>query len=141
MKEIYLFLQNHSMLSMALIVVLILLFIIELLRLKQSAHRVGPLEATHLINHQNAVVLDIRSQEAFRSGHIIGAISLPLMDLEKKYKKIEKYSKQPIIIVCAASLESSRAASFLLKNSYNAHILAGGIRAWKEADMPLVKEP
>jgi rhodanese-related sulfurtransferase len=140
MKDIYVFLQNHSTLSMALIVVLILLFVVELIRLKLSAHRVSPLEATHLMNHQNAIVVDIRSQDAFRSGHIVGAISLPLTDLEKQSKKLEKYLKQPIIIVCATSLESSRAANFLLKNGYNANILAGGVRAWKEAEMPLVKE-
>lgn len=140
MKDIYAFLQSHSMLSMALIVVLILLFIIELIRLKISARRVSPQEATNLMNHHNGIVLDIRNQDAFYSGHIVGAVSLPFVDLEKQYKKLEKYISQPILIVCATSLESARAASFLQKNGYNAHILAGGIRAWKEADMPLVKE-
>jgi rhodanese-related sulfurtransferase len=140
MKDIYVFLQNHAMLSIALIVVLILLFIIELIRLKLSAQRISPLEATNLMNHQNAIIVDIRGQEAFRSGHIVNSISLPLTELEKQSKKLEKYLKQPIIIVCATGLESSRAANLLLKNGYNAHILAGGVRAWKEAEMPLVKE-
>ena len=138
MKDIYLFLQNHAMLSVGLVVVLVLLFIIELIRVKLSAHRLSTLEATNLINHQNALVIDIRSKDAFDSGHIIGAISLPLTDLEKQHKKLEKYINKPIVIVCATGLESPRAASFLLKNGYNANILAGGIRAWKEAEIPVV---
>ena len=140
MKDIYTFLQQHNELSIALIIVLALLFMVELLRAKLGARRVSPVEATQLINHQNAVVVDIRSQDAFYSGHILGAISLPLADLEKQYKKLEKYITQPIIIVCASGLESPRAASFLLKNGYNVLIHTGGVRAWKEADMPLVKE-
>jgi rhodanese-related sulfurtransferase len=139
MKDIYTFLQQHQMLVMALIAVLILLFIIEIIRLKLSARRISSLEATNLMNHQNAVVVDIRSQDAFYNGHVVGAMSLPFADLEKQYKKLEKHINNPIIIMCATGLESPRAANFLLKNGYNALVHAGGIRAWKEADMPLVK--
>jgi rhodanese-related sulfurtransferase len=139
MKDFTLFLQQHSMLSIALVVILILLFIVESIRAKLSARRISPVEATHLMNHEEAVVVDIRSPDAFYSGHIIGALSLPLVDLEKQYKKLEKYIKKPIVIVCATGLESPRAAQFLIKNGYHALIHAGGIRAWKEANMPLVK--
>jgi rhodanese-related sulfurtransferase len=140
MKDIVGFLQNHQMLSLAFIGVLVLLFILEFIRIRLGARRISPMEATGLINHQNAVVIDVRSLDAFRSGHIVEAASLPSPELEKTYKKLEKYINRPIIIVCAAGLESPRAASFLLKNGYNTHILAGGIRAWKDAEMPLVKE-
>lgn len=139
MKELTLFLQNHQMLSIALIIILVLLFIVEWFRAKLNARRISPLETTQLINHEDAVIVDIRSIEAFNSGHIIGAISLPFLDLEKQYKKLEKNIKKPIIIVCATGLESPRAAQFLSKNGFHILIQAGGIRAWKEADMPLVK--
>ena len=139
MKDFILFFQNHPMLSIALIVTLILLFIVEWARVKSNARRISPLEATQLINHEDAVVVDIRHPDAFKNGHIIGAISLPFADLEKQYKKLEKYIKKPIILVCATGLESPRAAQFLLKNGYHVLIHGGGIRAWKEADMPLVK--
>jgi rhodanese-related sulfurtransferase len=139
MKELTLFLQNHQMLSIALIIILVLLFIVEWFRTKLNARRISPIETTHFINHEDAVVVDIRSTDAFNNGHIISAISLPFSDLEKQYKKLEKNIKKPIILVCATGLESPRAAQFLSKNGYNTLIQAGGIRAWKESDMPLVK--
>jgi rhodanese-related sulfurtransferase len=139
MNDLILFLKQHEMLTIALIAILILLFIVETIRVKLNARRISPLEATQLINHQDAVVVDIRNTEAYRSGHIIGAISLPLSDLEKQYKKLEKYMTKPLIIICATGLESPRAANFLIKNGYNALVHSGGMRAWKEADMPTVK--
>lgn len=139
MKDLTLFLQTHQMLSIALIIVLILLFIVEWYRAKLNARRISPLETTQLINHEDAIIVDIRNIDAFHNGHIIGAISLPFAELEKQYKKLEKNIKKPLIIACATGLESPRAAQFLSKNGYHILILAGGIRAWKEANMPLVK--
>ncbi|MBV8802514.1 MAG: rhodanese-like domain-containing protein [Gammaproteobacteria bacterium] len=139
MKELILFLQNHQMLSIALIIILILLFIVEWFRTKLNARRISPRETTHMMNHEDAIIVDIRNADAFHNGHIIGAISLPFPDLEKQYKKLEKNIKKPIIIVCATGLESPRAAQFLSKHGYHTLIQAGGIRAWIEADMPLVK--
>ncbi len=139
MQDILLFAQHHALLSAALVIVLVLLTFLELIKSKQGAEQLSPALATQMINRQNAIVLDIRNTDAFSTGHIVDAVSIPLAELESKYRKLDQSKAQPIIIVCATGLESPRAASLLAKYGFNTHILAGGIRRWKEAEMPLVK--
>lgn len=140
MQDILSFLQNHWMLTTAFIIIFVLLLITELIRQRHGAKRLNPTEVTQLINHQDAIVIDIRPLDAFKSGHIVGAISLPLAELENKLNKLEKYKTKPIILVCAAGIDSSRASAVLMKQGLTAFILAGGIRSWRDADMPLVKD-
>lgn len=141
MQEIILFINQNHMLVAAFIAVLVLLMIIELIRQKQGATRISPQMATHLINHKEAAIVDIRNTEAYLTGHIAGSISIPLAELTNKYKKLEKYKSQPVIVVCPLGIESKNAADLLKKNGFHSvSILAGGIRGWKDADMPLIKD-
>jgi rhodanese-related sulfurtransferase len=139
MQDITLFIQQHGMLSLAFAIVLFLLMIVEFIRLKQATNHISVAQVTSLINHHNAVVVDIRNTESFAKGHIVDAISLPLQDLGDKYKKLDKFKSQPIVLVCAAGVDSARAATSLTKNGFNVLILKGGIKAWLTADMPIVK--
>lgn len=139
MHDLILFLQNHMPLTAALIVVLLVLFVLELIRLQHKAAQLSPAEVTRLINRQDAAVVDIRSQEAFSSGHIVDAISVPLSDLKSKPAKLEKLRSRPVILVCNAGLEATTAAATLKQQGYNVHVLGGGIQAWRRADLPLVK--
>lgn len=138
MQDFFLFIQNHWILSTAFVVVVVLLVILEFIKLRSSASQLSPLQATQLINHQNAVVIDIRAHDVFSAGHIIGAHSIPANELTKN-KKIEKFKSQPLIIVCNTGQESARIAETLNQQGYNAKVLANGIRSWREADMPLIK--
>lgn len=140
MQDITTFISNHAMLFFAAVVVFVVLLIVEALRAKRGSFNIDPLKTTQLINHQNAIVIDIRDPEAFRKGHIIDAILMPITDIKQLGKKIEKLKLKPLIIICAAGIESQKIAAFLLKNGYNAYSLAGGMRAWLNAQMPIVKE-
>jgi rhodanese-related sulfurtransferase len=139
MQDILSFLQNHWMLTGALVIIFVLLLSVEFIRQRQGARRVSPVEATQLINRQDAVVVDLRPADVFNAGHIVGSISIPFVELENKFKKLEKFKNKPIILVCATGLESARATTELMKKGLPALILAGGIRGWREADMPLTK--
>ena len=139
MQDILLFVQHHLALFTALAAILVVLIMIEFNKLKRSANRVSPAQATQLINHQKAVVIDIRTPDAFSSGHIIGAVSFPLSEISNKSKKFEKFKINPIIVVCNAGMESPKAAALLIKQGYRILILAGGMRAWRDAQMPIVK--
>jgi rhodanese-related sulfurtransferase len=140
MQEISVFLSNHMMLSMSIALLIVLLLIVEILRSKQKKNAVTPRELIQLMNHQNAVIFDIRPNDTFRKAHIIGAQSISSKDLQDNSKKIEKFKNRPIVIVCPAGIESQKIAAFLLKKEYNAMSLAGGMRAWVESGMPVVKE-
>ncbi len=140
MQELNTFLSNHPQLSIAIAALLVLLAIVELLRTKKKRHGVQPQQAIFMMNHENGLVLDLRPTEAFRNGHIIEALSLTAADMKNNPKKIEKFKNRPLIIVCQAGVESEKIAAQLRKHGYNAFSLMGGMRAWNDAQMPMIKE-
>ena len=52
---------------------------------------------------------------------------------------MEKFKSQPLILVCPRGLQSSALANQLKKQGYLVHVLAGGIEAWQNAELPLNK--
>ena len=139
MQEIIEFIKHHALLNTALFGVLFVLILLEFIKQKSSASKLSPAQVTNLINHSNASVIDLRPANAYADGHVIGALSVPYSELVSKSKKIEKLKLQPLILVCANGVDSTRAAVTLGKEGFDVRILDGGIRAWRDAEMPLVK--
>jgi len=140
MQDFINFLSHHQLVVGAILGLLVILMVIEVLRLKRMSVQINPQRATHLINRDNAVVIDIRDPQAFKLGHIIDAVSMQAEELRKPPKRFEKYRNKPLIIVCQTGTESQKIAAFLIKQGYNSYSLAGGLRAWSEAQLPLIKE-
>lgn len=140
MQDILLFLQQHWALTLTVIIVFFLLMILEMVKIKQGASRISSAQAINLINHKNAVILDIRSADAFKTGHIVGSLSYPLKELDEKNKKLEKFKSQPIVLVCNTGTEATKAADLLKRSGFEVYVLEGGIRGWRDAEMPLVKD-
>lgn len=140
MQDLITFLSHHPLLSLAAASLLILLMIIEFIRANRGRKNLSPLQTTQMINHDHAVIIDLRPNEAYQQGHIIDALPMSAQDIVKNPKKVEKFKTKPIIMVCPTGAESQKIAAILLKRGYNAYALTGGIRAWNEAQMPLVKE-
>jgi rhodanese-related sulfurtransferase len=140
MQDLITFLTAHLALTYTLAIVLVLLMIVEFLRLKRQNYNVNVPKAIQLINRENAIVIDIRPKDIFQKGHIIDSQSLTAKEIQENPKKIEKFRTKPIILVCHSGIESQKVAAFLLKQGYNVYSMAGGIRAWMAAELPLVKE-
>jgi len=100
---------------------------------------VGMMEATQLINHQNAVVLDVREDSEFYAGHIPHSVHVPLGQLAR-HPEVEKYKSRPIIAICRSGMRSGHACRVLRKNGFEqVYNLSGGITAWQQANMPMEK--
>lgn len=140
MQDLTVFINNHPLLSIATAAVLALVMIVELMRGKRRGFQLTPQQTTQMINHDNAVVIDIRPNDVYRKGHIIDAQSMTPQEVKASGKKLEKLKNKPIILVCGTGGESQKLAALLLKQGYNAYALAGGTRAWTDMQMPLVKE-
>jgi rhodanese-related sulfurtransferase len=139
MQDILLFINHHLPLFAALAIILVVLILLEFIKLKRGAIRLTPARLIQLMNHHKAVVIDIRSLDGFKTGHITNAISIPLSDLKNKMKTFEKFKSQPIVIVCATGADSPKAAVLLMQHGIQTQLLNGGMRAWRDAEMPLVK--
>lgn len=105
-----------------------------------AAGGVNPTQAVQLINREKAVVVDVCSPEEFAGGHIKDAKNLPLGDLEAKLASTVKNKDLPLILVCASGMRSRRAVAVAKKLGYEkAQSLAGGMGAWRGANLPVVK--
>lgn len=103
----------------------------------------GSLSATsavQLINRDKAVVIDVSEAEEFAAGHVVGAKNIPLGQLEEKLPAAVKNKGVPLILVCPTGARANRALATAKKLGYEqAQCLAGGLKSWKEANLPLEK--
>jgi rhodanese-related sulfurtransferase len=135
------FAGNHPELFLALGVVLALLGWSAVRGRLQGWKAVGPLEATQLINHQDAVVLDIREANEVGDGYILNSVHVPLSQLKDRVQRLEKYKRRPVVVACRSGSRSSVACTTLSKHDFSdLYHLRGGILAWQGANLPLTKK-
>ena len=77
------------------------------------------------------ILVDVRSTEEYRNGHISGARSIPLDRLNSRLNKLSK--NREIICICRSGSRSKRATKQLRANGYQAINLKGGMNAWSKA--------
>ena len=137
MEQVFEFIGNHMLLATALVVLLIALVVTEN---KRGGQSVSTHEATKLINREKAIVLDLRPQAEFKSGHIVDALNIPYASLSGHLTELEKYKDRPIILVCKMGQHSGAAAKILMKAGYNQVTrMAGGMAEWGSSNLPVVK--
>lgn len=96
--------------------------------------------ALQLINHKNAVVLDVREQSEYDSGHVLNSKLIPLGKLKDRLGELEKQKNKPIVVVCRSGNRSATACALLGKQGFDqAYNLAGGVQAWQKNNLPLEK--
>ncbi len=96
--------------------------------------------ALQLINHKNALVLDVREKSEYEAGHILNAKLIPLGKLKARIGELEKYRDEPIVVVCRSGNRSGTACYLLGKQGFSqAYNLAGGVQAWQKINLPLEK--
>jgi rhodanese-related sulfurtransferase len=133
------FVVHHWWMWLALAVVLGLIIIEEMKR-KIGGVRLSPQSVVNLINHEGGVVIDLRDNAAFKTGHIVDAINVPKQELEKHFAKMENYKEKPIILVANLDTEATALIPKLSAQGFKKiYILANGFAAWKNASLPLVK--
>ncbi len=101
---------------------------------------VTPAQATHLINREDAVVVDVREANEFASGHVLGAKNLPLARMETAAGDSVKKKDRPVIVYCDGTDRSAKALAALKKQGFTrAANLSGGLKAWQDAGLPVEK--
>ncbi len=135
------FFRNHPILVMSFIGICAGLVWTLVAGRGAGGPRLGPVEATRMINSEDAVVVDVRSDGEFRQGHIINAINVPESLLESQIDKLEKFRERPVILVCRTGQASGKASAALKRKGFaRVHTLAGGLMAWEGANLPLAKK-
>jgi len=140
MSPLVQFVQNNLLLiAVAFISGAMLLW--PLVRRSTGGPWVTPAEATHLINREDALVVDVRDPGEYSTGHILGAKNVPLARLEEGANELAKRKEKPLIVYCdTGTNRAAKAVSALKKQGFARVVnLNGGIGAWQQAGLPIEK--
>ena len=138
--ELTAFAGRHPVLSLALAGVTVALFVNEVSSRLSCIRRVGPSELTGLVNHDNALIIDLRAAGDFAKGHIAGSKNVQMNQFDPENKQLAPAQSVPVVLVCYVGQTAFAAAKRLRKAGFaNVSVLDGGVRAWQAADLPLVK--
>lgn len=106
----------------------------------QGIKEVGTVEALQLINHKDAIIVDVREQNEYETGHLLNAKLIPLGALKGRIGELEKYREHPIVMTCQSGRRSKIAAAQLKNKGFTqVYNLVGGVLAWRKAELPLEK--
>jgi rhodanese-related sulfurtransferase len=133
------FLQDNWMMA-ALAVVSGAMLIWSFIGSKLSGvEQADTLKATRLYN-DDALILDVREDKEFASGHIPKAKHIPLGKLASRMQELEKHKGKPILVTCRSGQRSARACGMLKKAGFETvYNQEGGIIAWERANLPVTK--
>jgi rhodanese-related sulfurtransferase len=134
------FTSNHPLLVAAFAAILVMLVAGELRQRLSGVNQVGPGEATRMLNHDNAVIVDMREDKDYREGHIVNAVHTPASNSDA-VQKLEKFRERPVIVYCRSGHSSAGFCGKLRKQGFaSVYNLAGGVLAWQKAGLPLSRD-
>ena len=138
MDKVLEFANNNTLLVLALVISFFVVIFTELRRKASGLINVEATEAVRLINN-DAVVVDLRSVDAYAKGHIVSARSIPLDELDGRLNNLEDVKSKPIVAVCDNGITSTKAVNTLRTAGFESvYGLKGGMSGWSQAGLPVV---
>lgn len=84
-------------------------------------------------------IVDVRTPEEYKEGHIQGSMLIPLQELPQHLDKLPN-KEETLYVYCRSGGRSAQAVAFLQQNGYtNVHNMNGGIMAWESKSYPIEK--
>jgi rhodanese-related sulfurtransferase len=140
MEQLLQHFSSHPFLASAAALLALAVLAFELRQRVHAAAAVSPTEAVRLMN-DGAVLVDVRSMNQFKDGHIAGARSLPGDQIAEGAKALDKLRDKTVITCCDSGITSGAAARKLtelgFKQVYN---LRGGLSAWRQDNLPVARD-
>ena len=133
------YISHHPFLIAAVVILAVLAIVIEIRERAKGSSLIGPGDAVRLVNG-GALVLDVREAGEYEAGHIIDARSIPAKEVAQRADSLKKYKEKPVVICCESGFASATAAKALRGLGFNkVATLRGGLRSWRQENLPLVK--
>ena len=131
------FVTNHTLLVMAFVAILVMLVSGEIQQRISGVREIGPADATRMLNHDNAIMVDMRDSKDYHEGHIVNALHVSAGN-EDSTVKLEKYRNRPLIVYCQRGQRSTALCNKLRKQGFESvYNLKGGVLGWQKAELPL----
>lgn len=140
MDKFWPFLMRHWFLSVLFVVLFVIIVWYERLTQAGQQDSVSPQEAVNLINRHHAVILDLRSDSAFKQSHIVKSRHVDVGELDPALKNLAKSKKKPVILICDKPPVVQRVKKALTGMGFEQIVtIRGGLKAWVDAKLPLEK--
>ena len=124
---------------LALAVAAALMFLPRLVRQFKAGLMITPEMLRALQAEGGVAVVDVRDAKDFdgETGHVPGAINLPLGELPARIAELDAWRKDGIVLICRTQVRSGQAARLLAKHGFSGlRVVRGGILAWRELGYP-----
>lgn len=121
-----------------LLLAIILVCVITLAAPYFTKRRYGPqvdsTQATELINHQGAQIVDLRDPKEFKKEAIARSINIPADRIQNEFERLKK--DKPVLLVDEDNRRTKLASPLLRGLGFNVFVLEGGLQAWRRAGLP-----
>lgn len=84
-----------------------------------------------LQNDQSIQLVDVRSKEEYRDGHVKGSVNVPLDTIPSKFASLYPNKDQQIFIICYSGARASDATQYLVRLGYTKVYNIGGVATWR----------
>jgi len=135
------FIANHLILVTLFVAILSMLIWNVFGTAMSGVSQLNPMEVTRLMNQEKAILVDLRTDNDYLSGHILNAINIPGGELENRKKELEKHKKNPVILCCGHGNDSVKAGRILKYDGYEkVFALKAGLESWRSANLPITRD-
>ncbi|EFB70726.1 thiosulfate sulfurtransferase [Providencia rustigianii] len=140
-QEIMQFVSRNTFVSLTWVVLFVAVIVMTFRGLLSKTKVIVRSQAITMINKEDAVVVDLRSREEFRKGHIIDSINLTPSEIkDNNLGELEKHKQKPVIVVSASGMESGKPAEHLAQHGFEkVFVLKEGIAGWAGENLPLAR--
>lgn len=131
------FALNHYLLVSSFFVLWAVFFSMES---RRGGATVSAQRATHLVNREDALIVDLRDSDDYRQGHIAGSINIPLAQLADRLAELGSDKTRTLVLVCKQGLHAGAAGRQLRQQGFAKVVrMQGGLQGWRNDNMPVVK--
>ena len=139
MQQFFEFARNHPGYVGGAVLMLLLVAGNEFRLGRSSFASIASSEAVRLMN-QGALLIDVRRREDFEAGHIDGARHVAGDTIAEGARSIERFKDKTVIAYCDSGTTAGAAARQLGRLGFkHALNLRGGLTAWRQDNLPVVK--
>ena len=96
-------------------------------------------EATRMVNTGAAIIVDVRDNKEFKTGHIVDALNIPYQKLSERASELEKYKDKTIVVVDKMGQHAGSSGKLLREKGFSVNRLQGGMTEWVGQNLPVVK--
>jgi rhodanese-related sulfurtransferase len=109
--------------------------------LSWAVHLDGTLAQSLLLERLNSgeapLLVDVRTPGEFESGHVPGAINIPLQDLQRRLRELRPYRDTELVLYCETGVRAGHAGRLLEQQGFTElRALEGHMSAWRGAGLP-----